>query len=586
MSDNSWMMQSLLLGGYRSFGAAAQRFPKFSKINLLIGPNNSGKSNVLKYLHEVHSQAQDGAGLKLKSLDHHIPDRPEFRYGRCIALQPDNARQASFDTLVATRVPDPRLRSRCIQMLSHVLDRKAQSAELNDVWLEYTQGKKLLDTGWEDAFKTLLDNDLYQLWTMLTGRTGGNRHHWWQEILVQVISKYPESHANVEMIPAIREVGRKGSETSGFGGAGLIERLARLQNPSVDRQADRQRFEQISKFLQVVTDNKSATIEVPYERDTIIVHMNGKALPLEAMGTGIHEVIILAAAATVLEETVVCMEEPELHLNPVLQRKLVRYLADATTNQYFITTHSAALMDTPDAEIYHIQMREGQSIVDRVTSGRRRSAVCEDLGYHPSDILQANCVIWVEGPSDRIYLLKWIQQAAPALKEGIHFAIMFYGGRLAAHVSGNDIDEDIDGFISLLRLNRRAVILIDSDRARSADALNSTKERLVTEFNKGPGHAWVTQGREVENYLKPEQLSVALENVVPTAKPKGRFGQYSKPLAIETSKGKSDQAPKVAVAKFISEKYQLEDMFDLRERITKLIEFIKQSNPAAERVEG
>jgi AAA15 family ATPase/GTPase len=33
----------LLFGGYRSFGTPPQRFDRFARINLLIGPNNSGK---------------------------------------------------------------------------------------------------------------------------------------------------------------------------------------------------------------------------------------------------------------------------------------------------------------------------------------------------------------------------------------------------------------------------------------------------------------------------------------------------------------------------------------------------------------
>ena len=45
-------------------------------------------------------------------------------------------------------------------------------------------------------------------------------------------------------------------------------------------------------------------------------------------------------------------------------------------------------------------------------------------------ILQANCVVWVEGPSDRIYLKHWIEAVTSELIEGLHYSIMFYGGRL------------------------------------------------------------------------------------------------------------------------------------------------------------
>jgi len=335
-----------------------------------------------------------------------------------------------------------------------------------------------------------------------------------------------------------------------------------------------------SEFLQNVVDNPKASIEIPHARDTIIVHMDGKTLPLESLGSGIHEVIILASAATVLTDYLICIEEPEIHLNPILQKKLIRYLSKHTSNQYIITTHSAALMDTADAEIYHVYLEDGQSSVSRVSSDSEKSAICEDLGYHPSDLLQANCIIWVEGPSDRLYINKWIAARDSNLIEGIHYSIMFYGGRLSAHISGNDPADIVDDFISLRRLNRRSVIVIDSDRSQKGSTINKTKKRLEREFNKGPGHAWITEGREIENYIPADQIQSAIQNVQPSATPLSDFSQYSNTLQICTKSGKEAQASKVEVARYITTKFPADlKQLNLLSQVNKLVSFIYDSNP-------
>ncbi|GGD96620.1 hypothetical protein GCM10008012_45410 [Rhizobium anhuiense] len=125
--------------------------------------------------------------------------------------------------------------------------------------------------------------------------------------------------------------------------------------------------------------------------------------------------------------------------------------------------------------------------------------------------MQANAVIWVEGPSDRIYLKHWLVKAAPDLSEGIHFSIMFYGGRLLSHLSA-DADE-IGEFIALRSLNQNLALIMDSDKTSARDTINDTKQRLQGEFQKGSGLCWLTKGREIENYVDYNKLQSAVSEV-------------------------------------------------------------------------
>lgn len=139
-------------------------------------------------------------------------------------------------------------------------------------------------------------------------------------------------------------------------------------------------------------------------------------------------------------------------------------------------------------------------------------AICADLGHRASDIIQSNAVLWVEGPSDRIYLKHWISLLNPNLLEGIHYSVMFYGGRLLSHLSGDD-DDDVHEFIQLRALNRNLAVMIDSDKRTARTPLNPTKTRLSDEFARQGGIAWITKGREVENYIDFDLLQAAVKAV-------------------------------------------------------------------------
>ena len=164
--------------------------------------------------------------------------------------------------------------------------------------------------------------------------------------------------------------------------------------------------------------------------------------------------------------------------------------------------------------------------------------------------------------------------------EGIHYSIMFYGGRLFSHLTALDSDdEQVEDFISVRDLNRNAVIMFDSDASSARSSLNETKLRLQGEFNAGPGFAWVTKGREVENYLDPNRVQECIIKVHPSAILAEEKGVYTNLLNYSTRKKDVVTANKVRVAREYIQAYPADlSILDLKPMMEKLCTFIASCN--------
>lgn len=570
---------------YRGIGEEIQYIAPFSKMNFFIGANNSGKSIILNLMaSHLRSVADGNVAKTLHGLEEHRgPQSGRFfvalgrRKQRLLSqILSKNAEKLGNGGHHVGIKPEIQIET-ILDKLSH----------LDQIWVAPVSGKK----DWNIQHAVAPEEaetwpvEWQKLWSRLTGQgSGGFKQHWFPESIDYFAKAAVPSLPHVHLIPAKRTLGEAGESFEDLSGRGLIDHLATLQNPAWDKQEDREKFTHITNFLRTVTGKSDATLEVPSGREHLLVHMDNKVLPLASLGTGIHEVILIAAFCTIYDESIMCLEEPEIHLHPLLQKKLINYLLDKTSSQYFIATHSSAFVDTPNANVFHVANDGQQTRIRAVVTTEDRRQILNDLGYQASDILQTNSVVWVEGPSDRTYLNHWIKAVDDRLEEGIHYAIMFYGGGLISHLSASD--EALNEFIALRKLNRHMAIVLDSDKGRSEDGLKPHTQRIVKEMNAGEGVVWVTAGREIENYIDGDELQSALKKLHPRLyKKPGKTGRYDHAFYFLRENPKTSDklmtykgGDKVGAATIICNKPANLDCLDLRERIGEIVKMIRKAN--------
>lgn len=572
-------LNGLALGGYRSFGKKIQRMGPFGSINLFAGPNNCGKSNILRFV-QFHLS-------KLKTQNTPFNGKIEWRPGE------KNRVTESLTVGIGYCITDEILSTiangnvNWVSALKSVLCLEEFNESDGVSWVELKSGGNPTEmtTGWNFAEMssrvTIASNVMQDLWSYLRGGNvrGGDRPGWLSDIIQKLIPSrmlLPD----VFTVPDFRRIERSGDENNEniIDGSGLIQKLAKLEQYSPDRPHDGERFEKIQRFVRNIVGDSRTKLRIPHDRDTIAVSMNGIDLNLESLGTGIHQTILLAAMGTVVENSIVCLEEPETHLHPIFQRKLLRYLNSETTNQYFIATHSAHLLDCAITDTggvaFRVRLDGGATIVERVTSGEIQAGVCKDLGYHASDLVQSNCIIWVEGPSDRIYLKWWIAAMDQSLVEGIHFSIMFYGGVLLCYLTGDDEvgSEEFEEFVALRRLNRNALIVMDSDKDRDDTPIGEHKLKVIEQFKKD-GLTWITEGRTIENYLSKKAQKEAFLATHPNSESKfGGGNQYS---VVK----KGGKFAKIRMAKKAASSSADLTVLDLNDRVQQVVAFVRRCNP-------
>ncbi|MEZ5409131.1 MAG: AAA family ATPase [Acidimicrobiales bacterium] len=361
-------------------------------------------------------------------------------------------------------------------------------------------------------------------------------------------------------------------------GGDVISTLYNLKNSGDE--SDLERYRMIKDHMAILLRDPGFECVFPDPARSLSLCLGGKFFPLESVGTGTAHALIILLAALGMDTEMLILEEPDAHMHPRLQRELLRLLRDRAKSgvgaRVVVSTHSSHLVDAATDDVVRLTSIEGRSTSSPIRA-QELFGHLSDLGYRASDILQADSIIWVEGPSDRIYLNYWLSVTDPRLVEGVHYSIVFFGGTLLSEMSADNEDPPVE-LVDLRRVNQNLVIVADRDRVNKREPLKRRVERLKTEVEASSrGCVWVTDGYAIENYLDSSLLLKAVKKVHPSVIAIDPYGKSKDPLRglrkADRSLLKDPNKVRIA-AEVVRQKPMIEGGSELSEHVRRVAEFV------------
>ncbi|HEX8181607.1 MAG TPA: ATP-binding protein [Pyrinomonadaceae bacterium] len=518
-------------GIYRGANKSSlQNLEPLAKVNIFVGSNNSGKSRFMRLL-STHESYQIGvSGLQLEDVNVGLKrvlgglESLMKRYGL------SEANRISVRTI-------QQLKNLPIS-LSTTTDNYGQLRQTLQDWsgttritsttggVSYSVRDVMHSPEFPEEIRRLCQEGLKILKDIPAPTPENNPKRVYMPIL-RGLRPLDDEHTDFYEERTKQDYFRDASDTAKpevFSGLKLYGRLTDLllgSNP------ERKIIAQYQEFIsEILFEGRPITL-IPSPKNKVVTVKIGRESdrPIYELGDGIQSAIILSFLPFVMKEpTFFFIEEPESHLHPGLQRKILDFFSKVADHKFFLTVHSNHLLDVTidikDLSVFtfrkHLDLDsedDEQSptfTVENVDATHRSSL--ELLGVRNSSVFLVNATIWVEGITDRWYLRSMLNSYMDYLaangdlplraEEDVHYCFVEYGGGNITHWSFLDYEEHP---IEVERLCAQAMLVVDQDGKsklqRKEDLQNNLGDRLI-----------ILPCREIENTLPYEIIkAVVLE---------------------------------------------------------------------------
>lgn len=260
--------------------------------------------------------------------------------------------------------------------------------------------------------------------------------------------------------------------------------------------------EQITEDIRKIFDFNKLEIAASVSTNTLQVNVDGRPFKLGELGAGLSQFIVVFANAAIKKPDYIFIDEPELSLHPSLQIDFLTSLASYAAQGVVLATHSIGLARSIGDRIFSLQ-KKGSSVVCRPFEQTPNYAeFLGEMSFSSFKELGFERILLVEGVTD----VKTIQQFLRLLNKDHKVVVLPLGGDQLA--KGN-VELELAELARITSPGNIAA-LVDSERGSAGAAPIAARTLFEQSCKKLGFKVRLTQLRAIENYLSDRAIKEEL----------------------------------------------------------------------------
>ena len=238
---------------------------------------------------------------------------------------------------------------------------------------------------------------------------------------------------------------------------------------------------------------RSLDISASPDNQKLRVFVNGKPFDIREQGAGLTQFVLSLGNVAIKQPDLILIDEPESNLHPSLQIDFLLSLGSFAKQGVLFSTHSIGLARSVAETTYSLQKPETHSIVRRLERTPNYTEFAGELSFSTFRDLGYDRILLVEGPTD----VCTVQQLLRKLNKDHKIVVLQLGGD--AMVCGGR-DQEL-GELTRITGPERIAALVDSERDTAGGPSKKAREDFEASGRKLGFTVQLTDRRAIENYF-------------------------------------------------------------------------------------